>query len=154
MSTFKQLPDSIDPTCCWKMAVLEASRKIWNAAEVSCTEGNHGRLTQMFHKERREMSLGRSSLFNDNSHDGGFCLMCAYLWLVKHHDGGFYFLLLFLRLLPRLTKNIRGGSVGQRKYFERSRKMVSCMNNIGLWKLQMVTKMCILTQMDCFLLHI
>lgn len=94
------------------------------------TEGNHGRLTQMFHKERREMSSGPSSLFNDNSHDGGFCLTCAYLWHVKHHDGGFYFLLLFLRGLPRLTKNIRGGSVGQRKYFERSRKMVSCMSNI------------------------
>lgn len=51
----------------------------------------------MLHKERREMSAGPSSLFNDNPHNGGFCLLCAYLWRVNYHGAGFYWLLLFLR---------------------------------------------------------
>lgn len=43
------------------------------------------------------MSAGPSSLFNDNPHNGGFCLLCAYLWCVKYHGAGFYWLLFFLR---------------------------------------------------------
>lgn len=41
--------------------------------------------------------MGPSSLFNDNPHNGGFCLLCAYLWRVKYPGAGFYWLLLFLR---------------------------------------------------------
>lgn len=136
----------------WKLAEKSGTQP--RLCLMGCTEGNHGRLTQMFHKDRREMSSGHSSLFNDKSHNGAFCLMCAYLWHIKHHDGGFYFLLLFLRGRPRLRCNTRGVSAGQPKYSEGSRKMGWCMKNIWLWKLQMETKMCILTQMNCFLLRI
>lgn len=44
--------------------------------------------------------MSPGSLFNDNAHNGAFCLLSAYWWHIKYGRAGFSWLLLFLRDFP------------------------------------------------------